>query len=130
MTQELAEGPDRSGGDRVPITLPFDDIMEFAIALLSVNPTELAALDWTFADRKRFLDHFLASGRTAQGVDPDRLGQMPIGIALPRKDLDRVRRFAVRELPKAASNAAMLDRVLRALDEAAQRPEAGDPNAG
>jgi hypothetical protein len=32
--------------------LPFDDIMEFALALLSLSPTELDALGWTFADRK------------------------------------------------------------------------------
>ncbi|MBD3761358.1 hypothetical protein ACLIMP_25640 (plasmid) [Novosphingobium aerophilum] len=112
-------------GKGVRLNLPFDDIMEFAIALLTVGPEDLEALGWTFADRKRFLDHFLASGRAAQGVAPEHLGQKSIEIVVPRKDLDRLHRFAVRELPKAASNAAMLDRVIRALDQAARRQDAG-----
>ncbi|WP_395396442.1 hypothetical protein WBP07_21360 (plasmid) [Novosphingobium sp. BL-8A] len=40
---------------------------------------------------------------------------MPMEIAIPRRDLERLQRFATRELPKAASNAVMTDRVLRAL---------------
>lgn len=31
----------------------------------------LETVGWSFADRKRFLDHFLASGRSAQGVAPN-----------------------------------------------------------
>src|SRR3546814_861275 len=100
----------RKGGARV--RLPFDDIMEFAIALLSISPQELEALRWTFADRKRLLDHLLASGRAAQGVDPERLGMLPIEISIPRDDLTKMQQFAVRELPKAASKAAVIDRVL------------------
>jgi len=42
---------------------------------------------------------------------------------LPKKDLAQLQRFAVRELPKAASNAAAIDRVLTALDEAWHRNE-------
>lgn len=115
----------RSRKHDVRLRLPFDDIMEFAIALLTINPEELEALGWTFADRKRFLDHFLASGRAAQGVKPEELGRMPIEIVVPKADLTRLQQFAVRELPKAASNAGMIDRVLSALDEAARRPKRG-----
>src|SRR3546814_5045659 len=68
----------RGRKDGARVRLPFDDIMEFAIALLSISPQELEALRWTFADRKRLLDHLLASGRAAQGVDPERLGMLPI----------------------------------------------------
>ncbi len=105
--------------------MPFDDIMEFALALLSVTPAGLDALEWTFEDRKRLLDHFLASGKAAQGVRPDDLATMPIELALPQRDVDRLQRFARRELPKAASNAAMLDRVLAALDAASHRRRSG-----
>ncbi len=113
----------QSRKDDVRLRLPFDDIMEFAIALLSISPHELEALGWSFADRKRFLDHFLASGRAAQGVKPEQLGKMPIEIVVPKADLSRLQQFAVRELPKAASNAGVIDRVLGALDEAAHRQE-------
>src|SRR3546814_18840002 len=77
--------------------------MEVAIALLSISPQELEALRWTFADRKRLLDHLLASGRAAQGVDTARLGMLPIEISIPRDDLTKMQQFAVRELPKARS---------------------------
>jgi len=100
------------------IDLPFDDIMEFALALLSASPQELEQLGWSFADRKRLLDHFLASGKTAQGVPHDALGATPISLWLPRDDLERLQRFARREFPKRASKAAMLDRVLKILDAA------------
>jgi len=109
------------GGRTAHIVLPFDDIMEFALALLSVTPAELEALGWTFADRKRLLDHFLESGRAAQGTRPKDLPKPPIELALPQRDLDRLQRFARRELPKAATNAAMLDRVATALDAASHR---------
>ena len=74
---------------------------------------------WSFADRKRLLDHFLKSGKAAQRVPRDELGQSLITLRLPQRDLAPLQRFARREMPKAASNAAMLDRVLRVLDEAA-----------
>jgi len=112
------------GGRTVHLVLPFDDIMEFALALLALSPRELQALEWTFADRKRLLDHFLASGRTAQGANPEKLASMPIELALPQRDVDRLQRFARRELPKSASNAAMIDRVLAALDGASHRGRA------
>jgi len=118
----------RSRKHDVRLQLPFDDIMEFAMALLTISPEELEALGWTFADRKRFLDHFLASGRAAQGVKLEDLGKMPIEIVVPKDDLTRLQQFAVRELPKAASNAGVIDRVLGALDEAAHQQERGRPS--
>src|SRR3546814_20336611 len=42
------------------VRLPFDDIMEFAMALLSISRKDLAALRWTFADRKWLLYHLHA----------------------------------------------------------------------
>lgn len=121
----MSRGPIRRwrerGGRTVHVVLPFDDIMEFALALLSVTPAELKTLGWTFADRKRLLDHFLASGKAAQGTRPEDLPKLPIELALPQRDLDRLQRFARRELPKAATNAAMLDRVAAALDAASYR---------
>lgn len=104
------------GSRTIAVSLPFDDIMEFAFALLSVSPEELEELGWSFADRKRLLDHFLKSGKAAQGVAHDVLGQTLITLRVPRRDIARLQRFARRALPKAASNAAMLDRVLRVLD--------------
>lgn len=119
MTGGLGDRWRRRGGRTVRLVLAFDDIMEFALALLSVQPDELEALGWSFVDRKRLLDHFLRSGKAAQRVPRDALGQCPITLRLPRRDLAPLQRFARRELPKAASNAAMLDRVLGVLDEAA-----------
>lgn len=113
-------------GRVVRLRLPFDDIMEFAIALLSISPQELELLGWSFADRKRLLDHFLASGRAAQGTDPEALGATPIELTFPRADLERLRRFAVREFPKAASHAAVADRVLRAIEAVSERPRGSD----
>jgi len=105
----------------VRLVLTFDDIMEFALALLALSPAELEALGWSFADRKRLLDHFLASGKSAQGIDTERLGGTPIELGMPQRDVDRLQRFARRELPKAASNARVIDRVLSALDAASHR---------
>ncbi len=121
----MTSGPLRKwrerGGRRVRIALPFDDIMEFALALLSVPPEQLEELGWSFADRKRLLDHFLRSGKAAQRIAPDHLGAMPIALSLPQRDVDRLQHFARRELPKAASSAAVIDRVLAALDLASHR---------
>jgi len=122
----VKRGPIRRWRERgrrtVRIVLPFDAIMEFALALLSVSPAELEALGWTFADRKRLLDHFLACGKAAQSARPKALPTMPIELALPQRDVDRLQHFARRELPKAATNAAVIDRVLAALDLASHRP--------
>src|SRR3546814_4842988 len=96
--------------------------MEFALALLSVSPEELEALGWSFADRKRLLDHFLRSGKAAQRIAPDRLGAMPIELRLPQRDVDRLQHFARRELPKEASSAGVIDRVRAALERASHRP--------
>lgn len=109
--------------DDVPVRLPFSDILEFAMALLSISPHELRALGWTFAHRKRLLDHMLACGRAAEGIEPNKLATKQIELRLPKKDLARLQHFAVRELSKAASNAAVIDRVLTALDEAWHRHE-------
>lgn len=122
----MKRGPIRRWRERgrrtVRIVLPFDDIMEFALALLSVSPAELEALGWTFADRKRLLDHFLACGKAAQGARPKILSTTPIELALPQRDVDRLQHFARRELPRAATNAAVIDRVLAALDLGSHRP--------
>ncbi|WP_066806311.1 hypothetical protein [Sphingomonas asaccharolytica] len=123
MTRGLAQRWRRRGGRIVRLLLTFDDIMEFALALLALSPAELEALGWSFADRKRLLDHFLASGKSAQGVDPGRLAKTPIELGMPQRDVERLQLFARRELPKAASNAGVIDRVLSALDAASHRPD-------
>lgn len=106
------------GGRVLRLELPFDDVMEFALGLLSLTPSELEALGWTFDDRKQLLNYFLESGRVAQGISRAELTQLKIPVRLPARQADRLRRFAGRELPKTATNAAMLDRVDRALAEA------------
>ena len=129
----MTRGPIRRwrerGGRIVRLLLTFDDIMEFALALLALTPVELRALGWSFADRKRLLDHFLASGKVAQGARPEQLPTMPIDLAVPQRDVDRLQRFARCELPKAVSNAAMLDRVLTTLDAASHRGPAAPSEA-
>ncbi|WP_255325682.1 MULTISPECIES: hypothetical protein [Sphingobium] len=75
--------------DDVPVRLPFSDIMEFAIALVSISPCELRALGWTFAQRKRLLDHMLACGRAAEGIESNMLATKQIELRLPKKDLVR-----------------------------------------
>jgi hypothetical protein len=104
------------GGRTVRLALAFDDIMEIALALLGLAPAELDALGWTFADRKRLLDHFLASGKAAQRNDPATLSDTRRELRLPLRDVRRLRTFVHRELPKAASNAALLDRLGAILD--------------
>lgn len=121
MQRGFAERWRRRGGRTVRLVLAFDDIMEFALALLTLSPPELDGLGWTFADRKRLLDHFLEAGKAAQGVLTERLGATPIELALPQRDVDRLQQFARRELPKAASNAGVIDRVLVALDAGSHR---------
>lgn len=105
----------------VHIVLPFDDIMEFALALLALTPVELEALGWAFADRKRLLDHFLASGKNVQGRKVEDIARIPVELALPQRDVDRLQQFARRELSKAVSNAGVIDRALNALDRASHR---------
>ena len=90
------------GGRMVRIVLPFDDVMEFALALPALTPVELEALGWTFADRKRLLDHFLASGKTVQGRKVEGMARMPVKLAVPRRDVDRTgtrRRFSTGARP-------------------------------
>lgn len=104
------------GGRTVRLALPFDDIMEVALALLVLSPVELETLGWSFADRKRLLDHFLASGKAAQRTDRATLGQTLLELRLPLRDVCRLRTFVRRDLPRAATNAAVLDRLGAALD--------------
>lgn len=118
----MSRGPLRRWRERgrrmVTIALPFADIMEVALALLSLTPDELATLDWTFADRKRLLDHLLASGREAQKTDRASLDQTLLTLRLPLRDVRRLQRFARRELPKAATHAGVVERLGRVLDAA------------
>ncbi len=122
MTRSIFQRWRERGGRTVRITLPFDDMMAFALALLSTSPAELDALGWRFTDRKRLLDHFLHAGKAAQGLSPDTIGQTLISIHLPQRDVDRLQRFARRSLPVAAPDAAMLDRVLNVLNASSHRP--------
>ena len=87
-----------------------------ALALLTLSPNELHALGWSFADRKRLLDHFLACGKAAQRTDRTSLGQARLVLRLPLRDIRCLRTFVHRELPKAASNAASIDRLGAILD--------------
>ncbi len=104
------------GGRSVRVYLPFADIMEVALALLALSPEELGALGWTFADRKRLLDHFLASGKEAQKTDRTSLDQALLTLRLPVSDIRRLQRFAQRELPKVATHAGVIERLSRILD--------------
>ncbi len=110
------------GGRSVRVSLPFADIMEVALALLALSPDELAALGWTFADRKRLLDHFLASGKEAQKADRASLDQTLLTLRLPVSDIQRLQRFAQRELPKAATHAGIIERLSRVLAAAIAPP--------
>jgi hypothetical protein len=84
------------GGRTVRIALPFDDIMEIALALLALSPAELEALGWSFADRKRLLDRFLASGKAAQRTDREALGRTRLDLRLPLRDVRRLQTFVHR----------------------------------
>lgn len=106
------------GSQTIAVSLPFADIMEVALALLSLSPDELRALDWSFADRKRLLDHFLRSGKEAQTLDREKLDQSLLRLRLPLRDIRRLQRFARRDLPKAASNAAVIERLSAVLEAA------------
>lgn len=106
------------GRRTIGLTLPFADIMEVALALLSLTPEELAALDWSFSDRKRLLDRFLTSGKQAQKLDRTSLDQTALALRLPARDVLRMQHFVRRELPKAASNAGVIERLRVALDAA------------
>ena len=104
------------GGRIARLALPFDDVMEIALGLLSLSPAELEALGWSYADRKRLLDRFLMWGKEAKRMDPAALSQMRLELKLPLRDVRRLQAFVHRELPKAASNAAVLDRLGQALE--------------
>jgi len=106
------------GRRSVSVLLPFADIMEVALALLALSPDELAALGWSFAARKRVLEHFLAAGKQADVVGRAELDRTTLTLRLPLKDVRRLQSFARRELPKMASRAKVIDRLEEALDAA------------
>jgi len=106
------------GGRVVRVLLPFEDIMDVALALLALSPGELAALGWSFAARKRLLEHFLIAGKEAEAIDPTALDRTILTLRLPARDVRRLQDFARRELPKMASRAAVIDRREAALDTA------------
>ena len=68
--------------------------------------------------RKRLLDHLLQSGKQAQSVDRDKLDQTLLRLALPARDVRRLKRFAQRELPKTATNAAVIERLSTVIEAA------------
>src|SRR3546814_19223463 len=74
----MTRGPLRKwrerGGRRVRIALPFDDIMEFALAPLSVSPEALEAQGWSFTDRTRLIHPFRRSRKAAQRHAPAQPG--------------------------------------------------------
>lgn len=106
------------GGRVVRVLLPFEDIMDVALALLALSPGELAAMGWSFAARKRLLEHFLIAGKEADAIDPTALDRTILTLRLPARDVRRLQDFARRELPKMASRAAVIDRLEAALDTA------------
>lgn len=106
----------KRGGRRIDLVLSFADIMEVALALLSLSPDELASFEWSFEDRKRLLDYLLASGKQAQRVNRANLDQEQLNLRLPVRDIRRLQHFVRRELPKAASNAGVIARLGAALD--------------
>ncbi|MGW8138378.1 MULTISPECIES: hypothetical protein [Sphingomonadaceae] len=92
--------------------------MDVALALLALSPDELAALGWSFAARKRLLEHFLIAGKEADAIDPTALDRTILTLRLPARDVRRLQDFARRELPKMTSRAAVIDRLEAALDTA------------
>ena len=58
------------------------------------------------------------SGKQAQSVDRDKLDQTLLRLALPARDVRRLKRFAQRELPKTATNAAVIERLSAVLEAA------------
>src|SRR3546814_21140051 len=124
----MTRGPLRKwrerGGRRVRIALPFDDIMEFALALLSVSPEELEALGWSFTCRKRLLDHFLRSRKAAPLIAPERTGRVPLQLRLTSRDVGRPQHIASRVLPQATSRSGVTDRAIPA------RPRASTSTPG
>ncbi|WP_293975652.1 hypothetical protein [Sphingomonas sp.] len=91
--------------------LPFADVMEVALALLALSPDELAALGWSFAARKRLLEHFLAADKQADVIERTALDRAVLTLRLPLRDVRRLQHFTRRELPKMASRADVIDRL-------------------
>ena len=118
MSRGLRQRWRERGARTVRIRMPFADLMEVALALLALTPDELGVLGWRFEDRKRLLEHVLASGREADTLARDVLEQAIIAIRLPLRDVRRLQTFARRELPKHVSRAAVIERLDRAIDRA------------
>lgn len=118
MSRSLRQRWRERGARTVRIRMPFADLMEVALALLALTPDELGVLGWRFEDRKRLLEHVLASGREADTLARDVLEQTIIAIRFPMRDVRRLRTFARRELPKHVSRAAVIERLDRAIDGA------------
>lgn len=118
MSRGLRQRWRERGARTVWIRMPFADLMEVALALLALTPDELGVLGWRFEDRKRLLEHVLASGRVADTLARDVLEQAIIAIRLPLRDVRRLQTFARRELPKHVSRAAVIERLDRAIDGA------------
>ena len=106
------------GGRTVSVRLPFADVMEIALALLALSPDELAALGWSFAARKRVLEHFLKAGKQADVIGRAALEETVLTLRLPLRDVRRLQSFAQRALPKVATRAKVIDRLEEALDTA------------
>lgn len=81
-------------------------------------------MDWSFASRRKLLEHFLDAGKRADRIEPAALDQTLATLRLPRRDLQKLRRFARRDLPRMATRAAVIDRLENALEGVAKRPAA------
>lgn len=92
--------------------------MDVALALLALQPEELSKLGWSFAARRRLLEHFLEAGKEADAIDPTALDRTILTLRLPLRDVRRLQDFTRRDLPKVASRAAVIDRLEAALDAA------------
>ena len=51
-------------------------------------------------------------------MDRDKLDQTLLRLALPARDVRRLKRFAQRELPKTATNAAVIERLSTVIEAA------------
>ena len=113
----------RQGADLLLLTelfisgYPPEDLL-LRPAFLQACADELAALGWSFAARKRLLEHFLIAGKEADAIDPTALDRTILTLRLPARDVRRLQDFARRELPKMTSRAAVIDRLEAALDTA------------
>ncbi len=80
-------------GRTVRVTMTFPDVMEVALALLALSPAEVAALGWSFANRKRLLEHFLIAGKSADRIEPEALDEAVVTFRVPLRDIEKLRHF-------------------------------------